>query len=579
MNPSFAISDFVRSAEDLPGDITAAAGRFLAQHPTGGWTLNLGGGQPQVNPEVAPEKILFMSNNDCGLTRSPFMLRGIKDAVIDGQGAQVLVRGTPAAGRGEPFLSHSMMVPFVLEDCENVTLRNFSVDWKTPFAAQGLITAVQEGQIDIEMQAEMNWWVWNGRLYFDLEGIVMPLQRVFAVETATGASVRGMHDNCSTGWECNWMATKLDDQHVRFNGPVTHMPQPGQTLLLWLAGYSVGGRRSSAIFANRCRNLTFENITLYHAWGMGVIAQWSRDITIRRMTITARPGSGRLFSLTADGVHFASCAGQVLIEDSRFENQFDDAINSHGLYCRITQRLNDTTVRGHRIQVQQTGQEVTRPGDTVEFVRSPSLTTLGTGIVKAVRDLNTETVDIEFTEKLPDFIGPGVLFEDLDWQPDLTVRRCVMRHSRPRGILPSTRGKVVIEQCYFETPGPAILVPVCPVLGESGRVHDMVIRDNQFVDCSHAKDFGRWGDTPMAPITITREVDPAAPPTESFHRNVRIENNTFDRPNGPSVSGYSVDGLLFRGNKIIGGPEGSPVVTQDCQHVTIINDQPQNKHE
>jgi len=565
MSQSFAINDFIQPAEDLPGDITAAACRFLQAHPKGGWELQLGGGQRNLYPEIAPERQLFVSNNDSGLARSPFMLRGIRDAVIDGQEAQLLVRATPAAGSGEPSMSHTPMVPFVLEDCHNVTLRNFSVDWKTPDFAQGVVQAVAPGQFDVEMQAEMRWWVWNGKLSFDLEGIVRPLQRLFIVDTATGDVVGGA--NCDIGWDCNWMVTQLDDKHARFTGPAKRLPLVGQTAVFYLAGNG-NGRRSSVIFANRCENITVENVTLYQAGGMGLIAQWSKNITVRKMVVEARPGSGRLFSLSADAVHFASCRGHLLVEDSRFQNQFDDAINAHGLYCQITRRLNATTVRGHRIQVEQQGQEVARPGDRVEFIRFPSLEILGTGVVKALHDWNSETVDVEFEGTLPDDVGPNVFFEDLDWQPDLTIRRCIMQHSRPRGVLPSTRGKVVIEQCYFETTANAILIPVGSSIGESGRVADVLIRDNRFVNCSRQAG-PLWGGVPNAPITITREKKGDAIPTEMFHHNIRIENNIFDRPNGPAVSAYCVDGLVFRDNQIQNGPEESPVMALACRNITV----------
>ena len=35
---------------------------------------------------------------------------------------------------------HGRMQPFTLDRCQNITLKNFSVDWEIPLTAQGTVT-------------------------------------------------------------------------------------------------------------------------------------------------------------------------------------------------------------------------------------------------------------------------------------------------------------------------------------------------------------------------------------------------------------------------------------------------------
>ena len=44
---------------------------------------------------------------------------------------------------------------------------------------------------------------------------------------------------------------------------------------------------------------------------MGVIAQRTRDIHLKRLRVTPPTHKGRIVSATADATHFANCAGHI----------------------------------------------------------------------------------------------------------------------------------------------------------------------------------------------------------------------------------------------------------------------------
>ena len=80
-----------------------------------------------------------------------------------------------------------------------------------------------------------------------------------------------------------------------------------------------------------CRGVEIRNVNLYHCGGMGVIAQRSRDIELRKLVIVPSPGKGRMISITADATHYVNCGGYIRMIDCVFENQKDDATNIHGM--------------------------------------------------------------------------------------------------------------------------------------------------------------------------------------------------------------------------------------------------------
>ena len=62
-------------------------------------------------------------------------LRGIRDLIIDGGGAE--------------FIAHGRLMLFLAEECERLTIRNFSLDWERPYITQASIVALGGGHVDL----------------------------------------------------------------------------------------------------------------------------------------------------------------------------------------------------------------------------------------------------------------------------------------------------------------------------------------------------------------------------------------------------------------------------------------------
>ena len=69
--------------------------------------------------------------------RSVFVLRNLKNVTIDLGGAKLML--------------HGRIMPFAVYDCENVTFRNFSIDYDRPFYTEGVILESEPGSITIQI--------------------------------------------------------------------------------------------------------------------------------------------------------------------------------------------------------------------------------------------------------------------------------------------------------------------------------------------------------------------------------------------------------------------------------------------
>ena len=504
-----------------PNDFCAAGRQWVETAATNGQVLDLGGRDWDLFPEMAIESQVFPSNNDAGRVKSGLVLRGLKNVTIEGHGARLRVRGSPLAGRGRTTVIDAPMLPIIIDDCENITLRNFSLDWKTPGAIQGTCVRADEHSFDVRLETDRKFNCYNDQLYVEGENWTWPVRRLLGVEADTGAVLHRTGDNFGIGYEVNWVYRMIDAQTVRISGPKPAKVAPGNVVIFWCSNYDTGARRSPGIFINNSRGVTIEDVTINYSWGMGVIAQNSSNLTLRRMIV--EPSGKRKFSIACDATHFVGCRGQLTIEDCRFQNQFDDAVNAHGLYSQIVRRLDERTLRVRIVHPQHQGVRGYRPGDRFAILASPYLSIRGHGVLRSFVAYNSETTDLVFDEPLPADLVAGDLVENLSAYPDIILRGCTIRWNRARGVLLNGGGKILVENNVFETAGSAILVESSGLWGESGPIGELTIRNNTFRDCAHSP---MWGQAVIWAVPEFREKAP--PNLAPFHGRLILQGNHFE---------------------------------------------------
>ena len=123
----------------------------------------------------------------------------------------------------------------------------------------------------------------------------------------------------------------------------------------------------------------------------------------------------------------------------------------------------------------------------------------------------------------------------------------MIKNNRARGILVSTRKKVIIENNRFIN---LRMSAIC-IAGdmnfwfESGRVSDLTIRNNYFTNCCKSGEAICGNIIHIAPILLHSEKT-----KHCYHNNIHIENNTIETFDNSIVDAFSVNVLIFKGNTI-----------------------------
>ena len=532
------------TGEDMTHEVALAIETIKAQCNGEPAVLLFEEGEYDFYPDSALVREYYVSNHDQdNPKRVAVALEGVKNLRLCG------------AGSGADFMMNGRMLPVAMVMCEDCKLENIGVDTRVPQITQVEVLENADGYITYRIAPYVNYRIDNGRLvvygsnweFVPCWGIAFEgdTKRIIYTTSDIGVGTSGVEEIEPRVIRAPWNDARL---------------VPGSVIAM--RSYQ---RPTPGIFVTECRNTTLLNSCVYYAEGMGLLAQMSENLTLDGFRVALR-GDGRYFTTQADATHFSGCKGKIESVNGLYEGMMDDAINVHGTYLRVVERIDDYTVVGRYMHGQAYGFYWGGAGDSVQFVRSDVMEITEGNRVVEIAPYDKEQLagckefKIKFEKPLPADIANGKYgIENLEWTPEVYFAGNIIRNNRARGALFSTPKSTLVENNLFDhTSGTAILLcGDCNGWFETGACRDVVIRNNRFVNALTSMFQFTNGI-----ISIYPEIPDLASQTKYFHggngKGVVIENNTFETFDAPIVYAKSLDGLVFKGNKIIQNEDFKP---------------------
>ncbi|MNO20021.1 Alpha-1,3-galactosidase A [compost metagenome] len=440
-------------------------------------------------------------------------------------------------GNGSLFIFHGKQTMFLLDGCKNVEIRNVHTDYARPTVTEMTITERGTHYFDVQVHPDSLYEIREGKLIWIGEGWSFskgPMQTYDPLRNTTWRM-----DNWS---ELADSVEELEPMKLRLH--FDHRPEvvPGHVLQS-----RDGIRDQVGVFIVESSNITFSNVGLHFLHGLGVVGQFSNNLTFQHMDISPRLETGRTVTGFADFIHMSSCRGKITVADSRFAGSHDDVVNVHGTYLRIVEQISANKVKVRFMHPQTYGFLAFYPGDEIEFVRSGALTTYAANEVVEVKSINLRELMLTLAQPIPEGIGCYDVIENVTWTPEVEVVNNHLARVPTRGMLVTTRRKVEIKGNIFERMQmSAILIAVdAESWYESGKVENVTIAENQFIA-------GGGIEHPVIFILPENtEVDEYAP----VHRGITIKNNRFETSGALALSAKSTCGLVFSANEMVIGGE------------------------
>ena len=538
--------------------MTAALQSALDQLPDGS-EIHFSPGIYRLHARMGQVFSCFFSNSEPEPEhRASILLQGRKNLVLNGHGAVLLC--------------HGQVLPIAMMDCENIVLKDFSIDWDIPLTGEGIITAVTETYADVHIDPEkFPFHIQNHTLFFEgwdwSQKLCLWGHTEFESCSDRVAYRRGEQFSSQ-------IQELLPNGDVRFFGDFSGRfpPKPGNILVL-----RHGDRIHPGLLIHHCRNIIVAHLRMYGNGGLGILSQFSDTLTFSHVYLGPNREAGRYFAGGHDdGIHLSAVSGQILIEHCHFLGLMDDPVNLHGIAVKVDLQLDPHRFQGRFLHPQSKGHSLwAEPGQAIAFLNGSTMEELLTATVREFHLIDPDTFEIAFQEEVhPDC--SDLSLENLSRTAALTCRHNHFGACRARGLLCCSPQKILIEDNLFESAGAAIRIAgdVCTWY-ESGRCRDVTIRNNVFSDtCLTSVYQGGQGI-----ISISPEL-PCPSPDHPCHRNITVTKNTFCTSDSRILYAFCTERLYFGKNKILKSdryPQNivtdSPVTAEFCKDVLIEDNQ------
>lgn len=512
-----------------------------------GDVIQLEAGEYHIFQDGCHRDFFATTNNNSGEKSVAFPVIGKKDITVDGGGAEIIV--------------HEGVYPFVIQNSENIKIRNIKLDTAHPLYGFGVIESIDEGGITLCMRSDGDCSSWrvngNGNIVF-FNG-----EREFSSGnihiTVAELDVSEMHDR-----EDMWLSFFLvgKQRNEVENPPVSLMGfdardlgngrlrldrQPDTKMRPYREGNGLlmmfRDRSTGCFFADSSKNTELSDVRIYRGQGMGLVAQNCENILIENMNISPKPERFGGISVTADCVHAVNCRGQISIRNSRFERSFDDPLNVHGIYTRAGEIRNGQSVKAELMHQDQRFVNVFGLGDEISFIDPETSFIVGSARVKKSEvSEDGRSVFVEFDRECSE-LAEGMLLENAEAMPEVLYTGNYLKNSSR--LLCATPKRAEISGNIFDGMGNPIFITDCPDYWyESGRLGDMTIKKNVFRRSCYKGS--------RCPIIIRYENGRLLNKDRylTVHKNVRVEENIIENSDFGIIEANFIDNLRVTGNRV-----------------------------
>ncbi|WPJ95377.1 right-handed parallel beta-helix repeat-containing protein [Coraliomargarita algicola] len=448
-----------------------------------------------------------------------------------------------------------------LEKCENVVIKNLSIDYDPMLYTQGLITEFTPEYFQIE--------VFEG---YPMEGLSAKGAEVYSAEThELKPGFRTFHDIKSITKMEGRSLRVYRKKHLRIDSEFVEV---GDVLLLKTERKRIDGGSFAphCVYSTQCRDLLFENVTVYASNCFSFLGEESSNIHYYRCRVDRKKNDPkvsypRMRSSNWDAFHSINAEVGPTIEECYAGYMGDDGVNIRGDYHVVAEGegavLTVISKRALNIQL----------GDPVEVVsRNGKLLgeAVATHIARA-RDYPKEKIESakdQFTLILPGNLRDAwyVTLDRVIPIDDVSVICAVNRvgrgfkvinnvigHNRSRGILTKASDGVISGNLVEDTGLESLkLSPNISNWLEAAYYSNLVVKDNVIRNGKFATHFGSHQ---RAQILIG-----------GCRSGLEFTGNTIEYTGERAMVLSDLEGGVMRGNtftRLDGGEAADPVLFEN----------------
>ena len=299
---------------------------------------------------------------------------------------------------------HGKMIETMLDHADDVTFTGLSFDYDRPTVSELTVLEVAADHADVCVHRDSTYAIENEKLVWVGEG-----WRSAGLDLAQ---------------ECDLADGRLWRRDSPLGGVTKAEELAPFRLRLFFSrnpGFTKGRvyqfretfRDGAGVFVLRSQNIAWRDGAFRFMHGLGVVSQFSENLTFTRVAFAPRPGSGRTCAGWADLLHFSGCRGLIKIEDCQMAGSNDDPINVHGTHLRVVGRPGPHQLLLRFMHPQSYGFEAFTPGDDIELVSHVTLRSYHSNRVEAVEAKGEKEVLLTLARAVPEKIAENDVVENV----------------------------------------------------------------------------------------------------------------------------------------------------------------------
>lgn len=365
-----------------------------------------------------------------------FWIKDMKNLVIDGGGAHLI--------------THGEMTSFVIDQSENITLRNFTLKAADPSVTEMEVIDTMTCTATFKIHPNDRYEIvdkqikWLGTEWSFTGGIA----QTFDLYT-------NITNRCNLPTDHAISLTDIGNHQIHVIYDREKTLYPGEIFQMRDAI-----RDEACGFIHLSKNIALEHLNLHFLGNFGIVGQYSENLTYKYLNFEPEYGSNRTCAGFADFVQMSGCKGKIRIIHSRFEGAQDDPVNIHGTHLKVIAYEPGNKISVRFMHPQSYGFKAFFPGDEIEFTDAHSLQCLHKASIRKVERINDYDCKLTLDSSIPSALQQQeVVVENITWTPEVEIRHNYFARTPTRGILVTTRRKVIIENnVFYRTPMSAIAV-------------------------------------------------------------------------------------------------------------------------
>lgn len=251
-------------------------------------------------------------------SKAHLAISGMEDLSIEGERLALLVMGSP--------YRHGIGV----FNSKNIVLKKLAVDYDPLPFTQGSIIAVSPSERTIDVRID--------------EGFPLPGERHMDAFSGIPCKSVGYTFDPANGKKLNQFYDQYVRKPVEELGDGVYRYKSSNEVAKEMEGkrFAVVGRRSvDAVKIDGSTNCVLQGLEVYSAPACGYNVSGSSGVALDRCVIKQKPGTARLMSSNADGLHSKWCPVGPELSNSYFTGMGDDAVNIGGTYVPVIAQLDE----------------------------------------------------------------------------------------------------------------------------------------------------------------------------------------------------------------------------------------------